>query len=214
MVAIGQDSLMRLVAYTSVSHFGFIVLGVFALNSQGGVGAVLYMFNHGLATGLLFLVAGFLIARRGSRSIRDYGGVQKTAPVLAGMLLLAALASLSLPGLAPFVSEYLVLVGAFVRSPWYGAFAVRGMVLAALYMLLMYQRTMTGPQRPETTVPDLGRREVAALAPLVVLLVGLGFFPQPLIDTITPAVRTTLDRVGAEDPGPTVVQPDPTEGDE
>jgi NADH-quinone oxidoreductase subunit M len=214
LVAIGQDRLMRLVAFTSVSHFGLIVLGIFALNRQGETGAVLYMFNHGLATGLLFLVCGFLIARRGSGWIRDYGGVQQAAPVLAGMLLVAALASLSLPGLAPFVSEYLVLVGAFVRNVWYGVFAVLGMVLAALYMLLMYQRTMTGPQRPDATVPDLGPREVTALAPLVVLLLALGFFPQPLIDAVQPAVDTTLSHVGAEDPAPTVDEADLTEESE
>ena len=146
-MAIGSNNIPRLIAYTSVSHFGFIVLGIFVMNSQGLTGANLYMFNHGLSTAALFLVAGFLITRRGSALISDYGGVEKVAPVLAGFFLVAGLSSLSLPGLSPFVSELLVMVGAFVYSPWAAAFAVLGIVLAAIYILLMYQRTMTGPVR-------------------------------------------------------------------
>jgi NADH-quinone oxidoreductase subunit M len=207
LVAIGQRSIPRLIAYTSVSHFGFIVLGIFVMNSQGQVGSTLYMFNHGLSTGLLFLVTGFLITRRGSRLIPDFGGVQAVAPWLAGIFLIAGLSSLSLPGLSPFVSEFLVLTGAFVHNWWYAVFAVLGIVLAALYILLMYQRTMTGPVRPSVAgMRDLGGRELAALAPLVVLIIGLGFFPKPLTDVIAPAVRTTLSNVGAHDPGPTVTQ--------
>ncbi len=205
LVAIAQDSIPRLIAYTSVSHFGFIVLGIFVLNTQGQTGSTLYMFNHGLSTGLLFLVSGFLIARRGSRYISDFGGVQKVAPVLAGVLLVSGLSSLSLPGLSPFVSEFLVMVGAFVHHYLYAVFAVFGIVLSALYILLMYQRTMTGPVRPEVAgMADLGVREVASLAPLLALVIGLGFFPQPLLDVIEPAVATTLEHVGAEDPGPTI----------
>jgi NADH-quinone oxidoreductase subunit M len=205
LVAIGQDSIPRLIAYTSISHFGFIVLGIFVLNSQGQVGSTLYMFNHGLSTAALFLVTGFLIRRRGSRLISDFGGVQKPAPVLAGLFLVAGLSSLSLPGLSPFVSEFLVLVGAFVHNWWYAAFAVLGIVLAAIYILLMYQRTMTGPPRAETAaMPDLGLREIGALAPLVVLLVLLGFFPKPLTAIIDPAVQDTLTQVGVKDPTPDV----------
>jgi NADH-quinone oxidoreductase subunit M len=207
LVAIGQRSIPRLIAYTSVSHFGFIVLGIFVLNSQGQVGSTLYMFNHGLSTGLLFLVTGFLISRRGSRLIPDFGGVQAVAPWLAGIFLVAGLSSLSLPGLSPFVSEFLVLTGAFVHNWWYAVFAVLGIVLAALYILLMYQRTMTGPVRPSIEgMRDLGGRELAALAPLVVLIIGLGFFPKPLTDAIAPAVRSTLSHVGVQDPRPTVTQ--------
>ena len=142
-----RNNIPRLIAYTSVSHFGFIVLGIFVMNSQGLSGANLYMFNHGLSTAALFLVTGFLITRRGSALISDYGGVEKVAPVLAGLFLVAGLSSLSLPGLSPFVSEMLVMVGAFVHSPWAAAFAVLGIVLAAIYILWMYQRTMTGPVR-------------------------------------------------------------------
>jgi NADH-quinone oxidoreductase subunit M len=205
LVAIGQNNISRLIAFTSVSHFGFIVLGIFVMNSQGQNGANLYMFNHGLSTAALFLVTGFLIKRHGSPLISDYGGVEKVAPVLAGFMLLAGLSSLSLPGLAPFVSELLVLVGAFVQSPWVASFAVLGIVLAALYILLMYQRTMTGPARPETAhITDLVPREVAALAPLLLLIVVLGFYPKPLLSVLNPTVHDTLSHVGKADPAPAV----------
>ncbi len=205
LVAIGQRSMMRLIAYTSVSHFGFIVLGIFVMNSQGQVGSTLYMFNHGLSTGLLFLVAGFLVARRGSGMIPDFGGVQSVAPLLAGVFLVGGLASLSLPGLSPFVSEFLVMTGLFVHNWWYAVFAVLAIVLAALYILLMYQRTMTGPVRPGVEgMRDLRVREVAAVAPLLALLLGFGFYPAPLIDVIEPAVETTLMQVDMQDPGPTI----------
>jgi NADH-quinone oxidoreductase subunit M len=212
LVAIGQRSIPRLIAYTSVSHFGFIVLGIFVMNSQGQTGSTLYMFNHGLSTAVLFLVTGFLIARRGSKQIADFGGVQSVAPVLAGIFLVGGLSSLSLPGLSTFVSEFLVMVGAFVHNWWYAVFAVAGIVLAAVYILLMYQRTMTGPVRPGIeSMRDLGFREVAAMAPLLVLIIGLGFYPKPLIDVIEPAVQTTLTHVGAEDPGPDVTEADHSE---
>ena len=205
LVAIGQDNISRLIGFTSVSHFGFIVLGIFVLNSQGQNGANLYMFNHGLSTAALFLVTGFLIKRQGSALTSDYGGVEKVAPVLAGFFLLAGLSSLSLPGLAPFVSELLVLIGTWVHSPVAASFAVLGIVLAALYILLMYQRTMTGPVRPQTAhITDLVPREIAALAPLLVLIVALGFYPKPLLSVLNPTVRDTLIHVGTSDPAPAV----------
>ena len=203
LLAIGQDDIRRLIAYTSVSHFGFIVLGIFALNSQSAAGAALYMFNHGLSTAALFLVTGIMIARRGSAKISDFGGVQKIAPLLAGVFLIAGLSSLSLPGLAPFVSEFLVLAGTLTHSIPAAAVATLGMVLAALYILLMYQRTMTGPIRDDNEgVTDLRPREVTALAPAVVLIIVFGFFPQPLLDVINPAVSDTLEHVGVHDPAP------------
>jgi NADH-quinone oxidoreductase subunit M len=205
LAAIGQNSMPRLIAYTSVSHFGFIVLGIFVLNSYGQSGSTLYMFNHGMSTAALFLVAGFLIRRRGSDLITDFGGVEKVAPVLAGTFLLAGLSSLSLPGLSPFVSEFLVLLGAFAHAWWWGAGAVLGIVLAALYILLMYQRTMTGPTVPAVAgFTDLNTREVVALVPLLVLIVVLGFFPKPLTSMINPAVADTLQQIGAKDPAPAV----------
>ncbi|MGH3368139.1 MAG: NADH-quinone oxidoreductase subunit M [Nocardioidaceae bacterium] len=205
LLAIGQDDMRRLIAYTSISHFGFIVLGIFVFTSQGQAGATLYMFNHGLSTAALFLVTGFLISRRGSKMISDFGGVEKVAPVLAGVFLLSGLSSLSLPGLSPFVSEFLVLAGTFTTSITAAVLATFGIVLAALYILIMYQRTMTGPIRPglEKTA-DLNRRELVALAPLLVLLVVLGFFPKPALDVINPGVDARLEHVGVTDPAPAV----------
>jgi NADH-quinone oxidoreductase subunit M len=151
------------------------------------------------------LVAGFLISRRGSRLIADYGGVQKVAPVLAGTFLIGSLATLSLPGLAPFVSEFLVLVGTFTRYPVIGIIATFGIVLAALYTLVLYQRTMTGPVKPEVSaMPDLRIRELAVVAPLVVLLIFLGVYPKPLTQIIDPAVKQTMSDVQKKDPQPEV----------
>src|SRR5690606_15601238 len=165
----------------------------FALTSQGQSGATLYMVNHGISTAVLMLIAGFLISRRGSRLIADYGGVQKVAPVLAGTFLIGGLATLSLPGLAPFVSEFLVLVGTFTRYPVIGIIATFGIVLAALYTLVLYQRTMTGPVRPEVAkMPDLRVREIAVVAPLVVLLIFLGVYPTPVTDIVDPAVKHAM----------------------
>ena len=207
LMAIGSQNISRLIAYTSVSHFGFIVLGIFVMNSQGLSGANLYMFNHGLSTAALFLVTGYLISRRGSARIEDFGGVEKVAPVLAGLMLVAGLSSLALPGLSPFVSELLVMVGAFVYSPWVAAFAVLGIVLAAIYVLWLYQRTMTGPVHEGVAgMRDLSVREIGALAPLVALIVALGFYPQPLLDVINPAVDHTMSQVDKADPQPSVTE--------
>ncbi|MFE7633363.1 NADH-quinone oxidoreductase subunit M [Kitasatospora sp. NPDC057518] len=203
LLAIGQKDIKRLVAYASISHFGFIIMGVFALTSQGQSGATLYMVNHGLSTAAWMLVAGFLISRRGSRLIADYGGVQKVAPVLAGTFLIGSLATLSLPGLAPFVSEFLVLVGTFTRYPAIGIVATFGIVLAALYALLLYQRTMTGPVKDGVrTMPDLKARELAVVGPLVALTILLGVYPKPLTDMVNPSVNATLSQVHQTDPAP------------
>lgn len=203
ILAVGQDDIRRLIAYTSVSHFGFIILGIFVFTQTATAGATLYMFNHGLSTAALFLVTGMMIARRGSASIADFGGVQKVAPVMSGILLIAGLSSLSLPGLAPFVSEFMVLAGTFTRSITAAVFATLGIVLAAMYILIMYQRTMTGPLAPGAEgVTDLTRREVTALTPAILLIVALGFYPQPLLDVINPAVEDTLTSVGQSDPPP------------
>ncbi|MFI1017410.1 NADH-quinone oxidoreductase subunit M [Streptomyces sp. NPDC020965] len=205
LLAVGQRDIKRLIAYASISHFGFIVLGIFAMTSQGQSGATLYMVNHGISTAALMLVAGFLISRRGSRLIADYGGVQKVAPVLAGTFLIGGLATLSLPGLAPFVSEFLVLVGTFARYPVAGIIATVGIVLAALYTLVLYQRTMTGPLKPELkSMPDLKARELAVITPLIALLILLGVFPKPLTEVVNPAVEHTMSDVQQKDPRPEV----------
>jgi NADH-quinone oxidoreductase subunit M len=203
VVAIGQADIKRLIAYTSISHFGLIALGIFVLTSQGQAGATLYMVNHGFATGALFLVAGFMIARRRSQRIADYGGVQKVAPMLAGLFLISGLAGLSLPGLSTFVSEFLVLVGTFTRYRAAAVAATVGIILAAIYILWLYQRTMTGPVRPEVEkFSDLKARELWAVGPLIALLIFFGFFPQPLLNIINPAVHQTLVQVHATDPVP------------
>ncbi|WP_406507303.1 NADH-quinone oxidoreductase subunit M [Streptomyces sp. NBC_00212] len=205
LLAVGQRDIKRLVAYASISHFGFIIMGIFAMTSQGQSGATLYMINHGISTAALMLVAGFLISRRGSRLISDYGGVQKVAPVLAGTFLIGGLATLSLPGLAPFISEFLVLVGTFSRYPVAGVVATLGIVLAALYVLVLYQRTMTGPVKAEVQgMPDLKVRELLVVAPLIALLIFLGVYPKPLTDIVNPAVRQTMSDVQKKDPNPVV----------
>jgi NADH-quinone oxidoreductase subunit M len=203
IVAIGQQDMKRLIAYTSVSHFGFIALGIFAMTSQGVAGATLYMVNHGFATGALFILAGFLITRRGSSRIADFGGVQKVAPVLAGLFLISGLAGLSLPGLSTFVSEFLVLIGTFSRYKLPAILATAGIVLAAIYILWMYQRTMGGPVREQVAgMKDLRPRELLAVAPLIVLLIGVGVYPKPVLDIINPAVRVTMAQVHMTNPVP------------
>lgn len=205
LLAIGQTDMMRLIAFTSISHFGFIVLGIFALTSVGGAGSTLYMVNHGFSTAGLFLIAGFLVARRGSRRIPDYGGWQRVTPVLAGTFLVAGLSSLALPGLSSFVSEFLVLQGTFMRYRWAAVIAAIGIVLAALYVLLMYQRVMTGPKpsfAEGEAPPDLSWREKVVVAPIIASFLLLGFFPKPVLDLVNPAVERTLQIVGVTDPAP------------
>ncbi|HEY9525072.1 MAG TPA: NADH-quinone oxidoreductase subunit M, partial [Thermopolyspora sp.] len=187
LLAIGQRDVMRLIAYTSISHFGIMVLGVFAMTSQGQAGATLYMLNHGFVTAALFLVAGMMIHRRGSRMIADFGGVQRVAPLIAGSFLVAGLAGLALPGLNSFVSEFLTLVGTFTRYPAAAIVATTAIILAALYILLTYQRMCTGPATEHTkSFTDMSRREVWVVAPLIVLIVALGFYPKPALDVINP----------------------------
>jgi NADH-quinone oxidoreductase subunit M len=203
IVAIGQADVMRLIAYTSISHFGFIILGIFVMTSQGQSGSTLYMVNHGLSTAALFLIAGFLVSRRGSRLIESYGGVQKVAPVLAGTFLVSGLATLSLPGLAPFISEFLVLVGTFTRYPVFAVFASTALVLSAVYILWMYQRMMTGPVKEgNDKLRDLVPREILVVAPLIALLIVLGVYPKPALDVINPAVTHTLTTIDQPDPVP------------
>ncbi|TDC83377.1 NADH-quinone oxidoreductase subunit M [Micromonospora sp. KC606] len=209
LLAVGQSDLKRLVSYTSIAHFGFIGVGIFAFTTQAGTGAVLYMVNHGLATGLLFLVVGMLIARRGSALIKDFGGAGKLVPLLAGVLFFAGLASLALPGTAPFVSEFLVLIGTFTVNKPVAVIATLGIILAAAYVLWMVQRTTQGTLNPElATVEamhrDLSLREKVVVAPLIALIVLLGFYPKPVTDVINPAVQATMQDVGKTDPAPEV----------
>ena len=204
-LAIGQRDMKRLVAYTSVAHFGFIGLGIFAFTTQGGTGAVLYMVNHGLSTGALFIVVGLLIARGKSRNVADYGGAAKVTPLLAGFFLLAGLSALALPGMSTFVSEFLVLVGTFTRHKGLAVLATLGIVLAAIYVLYLYQRTFQGTVNAKVQkFRDLNVREVTAVAPLIALIIFLGVYPKPLLDIINPAVKDTLVNVHKTDPTPKI----------
>jgi NADH-quinone oxidoreductase subunit M len=211
LLAVGQNDLKRLVSYTSIAHFGFIGVGIFAFTTQAGSGAVLYMFNHGLATGLLFLVVGMLVARRGSALVGDFGGAGKLLPVLAGVLFFAGLASLALPGTAPFVSEFLVLLGTFTVNKTVAVVATAGIILAAAYVLWMVQRTTQGTPNPELAGlrpmrKDLSLREAVVVTPLIALLLLFGFYPKPLLDVINPAVAFTMQDIGKTDPPPGVNQ--------
>ena len=200
LLAIGQKDLMRLIAYTSVSHFGFIVLGIFAFTSTSVAGSSFYMVNHGLSTGALFLIAGYLVARRGSQDIADFGGLQRVVPVMAGTFLVAGLSALSLPGLSTFVSEFLVLVGTFARHPAAAIVASTGVVLAAVYVLWTYQRIFTGPVKDGLeTMPDLRPRETWAIAPLLAAMIVLGFVPGPALDLVRPPASVALEQVGVTD---------------
>ncbi|WP_233213414.1 NADH-quinone oxidoreductase subunit M [Mycobacterium hubeiense] len=206
IVAIGQTDMMRLIAYVSISHFGFIILGIFAMTSQSEAGSTLYMVNHGVSTATLFLLAGFLTSRRGTRVIAAYGGVQKVAPVLAGTFLVAGLSALALPGLAPFISEFLVLTGTFTRYPLAAVIATVALVLSAIYVLWLYQRMMTGPVTDgNDRIHDLVGRELVAVAPLLALLLVLGIYPKPALDVINPAIEHTLTSIGQHDPAPKVM---------
>jgi len=207
ILAIGQTDVMRLIAYTSISHFGFIIMGVFVMTSQGQAGATLYMVNHGISTAALFLIAGFLVSRRGTRAIAAYGGVQKVAPILAGTFLVAGLATLSLPGLAPFICEFLVLIGTFTRYPVFAVFAATALVLSTIYVLWMYQRMMTGPVTAgNERVRDLRPRELSVVAPLIALLLVLGIYPRIALDVINPAVTSTLTSIHQPDPAPRLAE--------
>jgi NADH-quinone oxidoreductase subunit M len=203
IAAIGSTDLLRLIAYTSVSHFGFMVLGIYTFTTAGISGSIFYMVNHGFSTAALFLVVGMLIARRGSSKVADFGGVQKVAPVLAGFLLLAGLSGLALPGMSSFVSEFMVMAGAWSRQPWVAALAALGTVLAAVYIMRMYQRTMTGPVTDgvaERFTHDASMREKWVVAPLVAVILLLGFLPNLALGVIQPTTEQTLSHVGVTDP--------------
>ncbi|MBO0811531.1 MAG: NADH-quinone oxidoreductase subunit M [Microlunatus sp.] len=211
LMAVGSKDILRLIAWSSVSHFGFIVLGIFALTTQSAAGATFYMLNHGLSTAVWFFAAGFMMKRRGSRDISDFKGVVKLTPLLGGILMFAVLSALALPGLSTFISEFMVLAGTFSRHPIYAVVATIGIVLAALYALIMYQRTATGEPTPVVTEKfkrDLSGIERLALIPLVAVILVLGFFPKPFLQIINPTVSGTLTQhVGITDP-----QPHATEG--
>jgi NADH-quinone oxidoreductase subunit M len=204
-LAIGQKDIKGLIAFTSISHFGFITLGIFAMTSQGHSGATLYMLNHGFSTAALFLVAGWMISRRGSSTIAEFGGLQRVTPIMAWSFFIAGMSSLALPGLSSFVSEFLVLVGTYTRYPVAAVIATFGIILAALYILIPVQKALHGPTTPgNENLPDLNKREIAAIAPVIAVIIFLGFYPKPALDIINPAAIDTISRAGFSDPAPVV----------
>jgi NADH-quinone oxidoreductase subunit M len=197
--ALIQTDIKRLVAYSSVSHLGFVVLGVFAFTQQGVTGGVLQMVNHGLATGALFLLVGMVYERTHTRDLGQMGGLASGMPWLMGAFLFTAFASAGLPGLNGFVGEFLVIVGTFAVSNWFGALAATAVVLAAIYLLWSYQRMAFGPVREEhRLLPDVSLREVVVLAPVLTLLLVFGVAPSVLTDRIDPASEAVIARVAPE----------------
>src|SRR5919197_2569100 len=202
LVATVQPDLKKLVAYSSVSHLGFVMLGLFAFTPTAVAGSVYQMLSHGLSTGALFLLVGMLYERRHTRLIADFGGLWHAVPVYAAFFLVVMLASVGLPGLTGFVGEFLILLGAFGRWPWATAAATSGVVLGALYLLWMYQRVLFGPlvHDENARLRDLSRREIAVLAPVVALCVVMGLYPAPLLRRMQPSIDGILARVSATAP--------------
>ena len=198
VVAIVQPDLKKLVAYSSVSHLGFIVLGTFALTSGSLQGAVIQNVNHGLTTGALFLLVGMLYERRHTKEISEFGGLQKVMPIYAGLFLFMTFASIGLPGMNGFVGEFLILIGVYATLPTLAIIAASGVVLAAIYLLWAYERVFTGVVAEENKVlSDLTVREVSLLAPLVILVLVIGLYPNVLLDKIAPSTEQILDRIEA-----------------
>jgi NADH-quinone oxidoreductase subunit M len=199
VVAIVQPDIKRLVAYSSVSHMGFVVLGIFALTTQGLSGSVVTMISHGLTTGALFLLIGMIYERMHTRQIADYGGLAKVLPVYSGIFLFAVFASAGLPGLSGFIGEFTILIGSYLTLPVLTIIAASGVILAAIYLLWAFERVFTGPvKNPKLeSLKDLGFRELAILAPLVILIIGLGVYPKPVFDRIEPSVGIILERIEA-----------------
>ncbi len=196
LVACGQNDLKRLVAYSSLAQMGFIILGTFALSTQGLEGAVFLMLSHGIITAAFFLVIGMIAQRRGTSDIRQLRGLQGPAPVLAAVFTVVMMASIGLPGLAGFVGEYLVLIGTFLTHQWWAVVATLGVVVAAIYLLWAYQRSFQGKAEGENAkVRDLTYPERLVIAPLIILIVVLGVFPKPFLDRMTPSVERTLDYI-------------------
>jgi NADH-quinone oxidoreductase subunit M len=202
LVAAVQRDFKTLVAYSSVSHLGFIVLGVFALNLQGLQGAVFYMVAHGLLIGGLFFVTGMLEERRGTRRIEEFGGLQQAAPRMAGVMLVITLGAVALPGLVGFVGEFLTLLGAFLANRAYAVVGATGVILGAVYLLWAYQRMWHGPLEREENraVGDLTGREWAILAPLVAAIVVLGLFPRPVLEWVEPSATRVVEQTRQQGP--------------
>jgi NADH-quinone oxidoreductase subunit M len=202
MVCMVQPDMKRLIAYSSVSHMGFITLGMFALNAQGIQGSIIQMVNHGLSTGALFLIVGLIYDRRHTRLISELGGLSKQMPVYATLFAIIMLSSMGLPGLNGFIGEFLILVGAFKANYLWAAFAVSGIVLGAAYMLWLYQRTMFGAlENPKNAaLQDLSPREMTTLVPIVIMCFWIGLYPSPFLRRMAASVNSILARIHNEQP--------------
>lgn len=195
LVAMVQEDVKKLVAYSSVAHLGFVMLGIFALNQQGIAGGMLQMLNHGVSTGALFLIVGFIYERRHTRLITDFGGLSKQMPVFATIFMIVTFSSVGLPGTNGFVGEFLVLIGSFESElRWYTIIATSGVILSAVYMLWMFQRVMFGElTNPKNqTLTDLNGREIAIMVPLIALIFIMGLYPKPFIDKMDPAIQKLI----------------------
>jgi NADH-quinone oxidoreductase subunit M len=206
-----QKDLKRLVAYSSVAHLGFIVLGTFAFTSQALTGSVMQMVNHGVSTGALFLLVGMIYERRHTRQIAELKGIQAVAPIFAAAFMVVMLSSIGVPGLNGFVGEYLILTGTFLAEPWYAAIATIGVILAALYLLWAYQRVFHGePDEANRSFPELKLREALVLLPFIGVIVFTGVYPKPMLERIEPAVVSLIehveDKTGFDAPVPTIIE--------
>jgi NADH-quinone oxidoreductase subunit M len=199
LMALVQTDIKKLVAYSSVSHLGFVMLGIFAFTSQGLDGAVLQMVNHGVSTGALFLLVGMIYDRRHSRLIADFGGLAKIVPLFAAFFLVVSLSSIGLPGLNGFVGEFLILLGAFRTLPAYAVIGALGVILAAVYMLWMYQRVMFGEvtHAENTQLRDLNARELTVLVPVVLVIVWIGVYPRPFLERLEVSTAAIVERMNA-----------------
>ncbi|MBD3853254.1 MAG: NADH-quinone oxidoreductase subunit M [Acidobacteria bacterium] len=202
LVAMAQKDMKKLVAYSSVSHMGFIMLGLFALNEPGLRGAILQMLNHGVSTGALFLLVGIVYERRHNRMIAEYGGLAKVMPIYAMFFLVITMSSIGLPTLNGFIGEFLILIGAYNHSWVWALFAASGIVLGAAYMLWLYQRVFFGEMTNEKNkdLADLNRREQWTLIPLIVIAFWIGLYPKPFLDRMAPTVDRVLERVATAMP--------------
>jgi NADH-quinone oxidoreductase subunit M len=199
VVAMMQADIKKLVAYSSVSHLGFVMLGLFVLNVHGLQGSIYQMLNHGLSTGALFLLVGMIYDRRHTRLIEEFGGLWKQVPVFSTLLLVVTFSSIGLPGLNGFVGEFLILLGAFNATPPWTAAAATGVILGAIYMLWMFRRVIFGPlTNPENQkLQDLNARELCLIAPVLALILLMGLYPQPFLSRMKPSVDLALKRIVA-----------------
>ncbi|MDY0300181.1 MAG: NADH-quinone oxidoreductase subunit M [Trichlorobacter sp.] len=210
-VAMVQEDVKKLVAYSSVAHLGYVVLGLFALNEQGLSGGMIQMVNHGISTGALFLIVGFIYERRHTRLISDFGGLAKQMPIFTTIFMIVTLSSIGVPGTNGFVGEFLVLMGAYESSlRWYAIIATSGVILAAVYMLWMFQRVMFGElENPENQkLQDLNIREIIIMAPLVVLIFVIGVYPNPFLEKMQPSIQKVIAKTRVQDQNTHLVMPE------